>query len=423
MSNEGQQNGTPSDRTNVFNSAAAAPDDTLFEYLTNPNAPDMRKGESIANFFGRSTPRGSLAFLKDNEGFKLAMRELAADPNFDTDGDFDTASMNNLEGIYNRINTQNPAMGQALNTALSNPEFIKRIASGQSGELLNEDTINGLLNGKHSSYATQLLTQIGTNPIFRGDQAEASFNTVDGLVQQIKQFGEETAKLDAARTEAERTQHRNRLAHLQTAMTQDMRGLGVNVPEDVSPEILDAFKSIFLHGVPTAQAMDELMIKLAERGIDPEAIRSMDAMMRPMAGMMDFIAQPYGEFFRKHGSSIGGFFNDTVGHADNINRGILNGEGFVIDPQQRRDNAQSIINEIHARNNPQTRLSEEANANGFQAEATVRGEGLEGVEQRVDTTMQHNGAANDDTPQGINPVVADQQLNQTRTLGMGVGGP
>lgn len=352
---------------------------------------------------------GDLKFLENNDQFKAGLFGAFKDPAFlkevsqNGGTSFDGAK---LEKIFKQVEAAGPDAQAAVNKALSNPEFIKHIATGGAGELMSEDTLKEVLNGPHKGYALQLLNQIGTNPMFKGQGAEAAFKKVDALGENIKAYGEATKGETNSKDEREKEKHRREMMRLQTMMVEQMRDLGVNVPEDVSPEILGAFKNIFMYGMSTDQAMDNMMVQLAKKGVDPKAIESMDAMMRPMAGMMDFIAQPYAEFFRKHGGTLMDKGNSLVGHMDNVQRGIFGGEGFVRDMAQR-----------------------DANVLKFQADFKARDEGMDGAAKRVKlaetfglkSDKDGNLSVEADRERELAAMDAQRRMNPTPALS--IGGP
>lgn len=337
----------------------ASTPDALFDYLTG-KAPSEWTTAAGWVLHGRFK---EMAFLGDNDAFKKGLFEAFQDSDFKqslSKGGANGMDADKLEGVFKQVEAAGPEAQAAVNNALSNPDFIKHIMSGNGGALMNEDTLKEALQGQHKGFAIQLLNQIGTNPMFQGADADKGFAKLDKLGAKIGELGEETKKLDAIKDEKEKKAQREKIMQMQLAMAGDMRELGVNVPEDVTADILGTFKNIFMYGMSTEQAMDDLMVQLAKKGIDPKAIESLDAMMRPMAGMMDFIAKPYSEFFRKHGGTLMDNGNSLIGHVDNIQRGLFNGEGFVSDPAQR-----------------------EANVLKFQADIKARDEGMDGAAKRV----------------------------------------
>lgn len=298
-----------------------------------------------------------------------------------------------LTPVLDVIEDQDAGTQKAFQTALSNPKFVEHMLQNGGGDLMNEETLQDVLNGPHKFYAVQLMNQIGTNPQFKGDQAEESFERLDKLSGNIKKFGEAQKKLkeaQQAKNQDEIRLQQQRMAELQTDMVDDMRGLGVNIPEDVSPEILQAFQNIFMHGMSTEQAMDQLMLQLAEKGIDPEAIKSLDAMMRPMAGFMDFLVRPYVQYAQKYGPAAVSGFQTAMVHGENIMEGLGEGKNLARTPEAIKKNLDEIRGYIAKDSKSPTLGEDEARS------AAARGLPLNGNEPernvaKAETGMTQNG--------------------------------
>jgi hypothetical protein len=365
--------------------------DALFDYLV---------GKTPATWWDTLSPLSQhgamkeMAFLEDNAGFKKGLHELFKDPNFLKEAAAGTgASMDTdkLKAVFEKVNTAGPEFQSAVSNALSNPQFLKHMMSGGASDLMSPDAMDSLLEDDMTKgFATQLLNQIGTNPMFKGDNAQESFERLDTLGNKVKALGEQYKALDEAKArkdDAAARKIQEEILKQQMAMADDLRGLGVNVPEDVTPEIKEAFMNILTGRMKTAEAMDQLMLQLAEKGIDPEAIKSLDAMMRPWMGAIDYIAGPYAQFFQKWGPELQSMGANMVAHGEKINDGIFKGVGVRTAEADIRAGVNEISNHIEKRDNPQDAVSAEGQAAldaGHTPVTVTKAEGLDGARDRVD---------------------------------------
>lgn len=348
------------------------------------------------NFFGglMDTFRGAAdtasTYIQAATGDHDAVAELAKDMNL---SEFLT-SINTFKPEYadvTEVLRGNPALGVAFQNAfVNNEEFRNRLMNPPEGDnLLSVENLESILtNEQYGGQAQMLMTRM-LDKVARGEMS----------IEQVEQVAGAGVNMMSVMDNEEATPEQQAAAQQGFIQTLEQNGLPTG---QIKGEHIFAYLREVMSGNSEGAATN-LVNALGLSGEQGAAIQEMLTMV---GGFMQFLGQPYMDFFNKWGPSIGGsasgMFSRLTGGAD---AEIAAGQA-ELSPAQRAQNE----------------LSEQANQPGaMQDGAAVRSEGLEGVEQRIDTTTVMNGAANDDVPQTIDPALVGQQLNQTRTIGMGLG--
>lgn len=372
---------------------------------TTATAPQSFFG-GLANTFGdaASAAREQLSqaqiYARAATGDPNAMAELAQDmtlPEFLT-------SIKTFKPEYAGVTdvlSNNAQLGVAFQNAfVRNEAFRTRLLAQPEGgnNLLSVENLESILtNEKFGGQAQTLMTRM-LDKVASGEMSVAQVEQVAGAgVNMMSVMDNEEA------TEEQRAQ-------AQQGFFQTLEQNGLPTGQIKGEQIFSYLRQV-MNGDPKGAATN-LVNSLGLSGEQGAAIQELLTMA---GGFVQFLGQPYMDFFNKWGPSIGGgassMFTRLTGGAD----------AEFAAGQAQLTPAQRAQNEISAEANRPGAMQN----NSTGSEPAVNGVG-EGANPDGNLSNTQRDAANNntpETPETLDPALAGQQLNQTRSLGMGVGGP